>query len=282
MKLGTVMKHVFAAFFIVLGSLAWAVDASAQDVNLFPLRIVLDDRARGGEVTVFNNGDTRGVYRIELSDKRMTPEGRLIEFDEQNPRPSNWPSAADMIRFSPRQVTLAPGQSQAIRIAVRRPPNLAPGEYRSHLSVTTVPPRDAGETIEQARSRDPNSISIRITPIYGISIPIIVRAGNPIGVAQLLNPRVTRGENGQRFVEIDIQRQGAASVYGDLVVMRGNQRIGLVRGVGVYPEVAQRTARIPIDEAAARGASGATVVRYLESSERANATLLAAVEGPAL
>lgn len=276
------MKRYFAAFFAACTLFFAGAYAHAQDVNLFPLRVVFDDRGRGGEVTVFNRGDRSAVYRVELSDKRMMPDGRLVDFDADHPRPANWPSAAEMVRFSPRQVTLAPGQSQAIRIAVRRPANLPAGEYRSHLTVTAVPPADAGETIEQATGEGDNAIRIRITPIYGISIPIIVRAGDPLGTAQLSNPRVVRGDQGRRFMEVDIQRQGSASVYGDLVVMRGDRRIGLVRGVGVYPELSQRTARIPLDEGALAGGSGPVVVRYLESSERANATLLAATEGPAL
>jgi hypothetical protein len=271
----------FLAVLAVLGVFFLSPEASAQDVNLFPLRVVFDDRGRSAEVTVFNRGERPGTYRIELSDRRMTPEGRLIEFNPENPKPANWPSAVDLIRFSPRQVTLAPGQSQSIRIALRRPANLAPGEYRSHLTVTAVPPADSGETIEEAARQGSNAIRIRITPIYGISIPIIVRAGEPVSTARLVNPRVVRGDDGRRFVEVEVQRAGAASVYGDLVVMRGDRRVGLIRGIGVYPEISQRTARIPLNEEAMAAARGPGVVRYTESSERENATLLAAIEGPA-
>ena len=42
-----------------------------------------------------------------------------------------------MIRYAPRRVTVPPGGSQQIRILLRRPRDLEPGEYRSHLWIVT-------------------------------------------------------------------------------------------------------------------------------------------------
>ena len=42
-------------------------------------------------------------------------------------------SAADLVRYSPRQVELAPGEVQTVRIQIRKPEGLKDGEYHSHL-----------------------------------------------------------------------------------------------------------------------------------------------------
>lgn len=259
--------------------------ANAQDVNIFPLRAVLDDRDRSAEVTVYNRSGTAGTYRVELADKRMLETGVLETFGESNPTPAGWPSATDFIRFSPRQVTLAPGQSQSIRIAVRRPPDLAAGEYRAHLVVTAVPPANAGQTVEQATGLGENEIRVQITPIYGVSIPIIVRTGDVSARASLTAARIVN-ESG-RQMEVTIERNGNASVYGDLVVLwrgsGGERQIGRARGLAVYPEIGRRLARIPLDPEALRGASGgATVIRYVENSEISNSPVLAEIQGPPL
>ena len=46
-------------------------------------------------------------------------------------------------------MTLAPGETQAVRLLLRKPGNLADGEYRSHLLMQNVP-KDAGVSIEQS------------------------------------------------------------------------------------------------------------------------------------
>ncbi len=131
--------------------------------------------------------------------------------------------------------------------------------------------------------RDPNAISIRITPIYGISIPVIVRVGQPAAQATLSGPRLSRNERGQRVMDVTINRSGQASVYGDIeIIANGNRRVGLIRGIAVYPEIGSRAARVPLDDAALRGATGPTIIRYRESSERENSTVYAEIAGPPL
>ena len=47
--------------------------------------------------------------------------------------------ALDMIAFSPRRVTLPPNQPQVIRVGVRVPEGMPPGEYRAHMLFRAVP-----------------------------------------------------------------------------------------------------------------------------------------------
>jgi len=263
--------------------------ALAQNVSLTPTRVVLGDRDRAAEVLILNQSSSPVTYRIDLSEKHMTETGELQAYDDQHQAPANWPSAAAYLRFAPREVTLQPGQSQSVRIAVRRPPDLADGEYRSHMTVTALPAAtEAGESVESAAGAgNQGDVRIRLTPIYGVSIPVIMRVGAPAAQSQLANPHLVATPDGGRAMQVDIQRSGNASVYGDLEVdWRANgrdQRVGLIRGVAVYPEISHRTVTIALDLQSLRSAAGGvTVVRYVDNATAANEVVLAEVQGPGL
>ena len=96
--------------------------------------------------------------------------------------------------------------------------------------------------------------AINLVPIYGITMPIIIRKGELQVIAGLANPRVEQGAEGPAFM-VDITRGGPASVYGDLVVYRQGESepTFVARGIGVYPEIASRHSafRITPEQAAA-------------------------------
>ena len=92
--------------------------AAAPAIVVNPTRIELGDRERSAEIRIRNGGSETGVYRLSFVNVRMTPEGRLETVET-----AETPAAADLIRFSPRRVTLAPGEIQVVRVRVRRPAN---------------------------------------------------------------------------------------------------------------------------------------------------------------
>ena len=104
----------------------------------------------------------------------MTENGSLEEADEAKPGEQ---FADKLIRYSPRQITLEPGRTQTVRLLVRKPRDLAPGEYRSHLLFQSVPPADFGTSVE-AEGVEEGTISVQMIPTFAISIPIIIRHGD--------------------------------------------------------------------------------------------------------
>lgn len=73
----------------------------------------------------------------------------------------------------PRSVALSPGEAQTVRLQVRAPSGTGEGEYRSHLYFRSV--RDQKQPAE--RTAADTTLGLRLTPIYGITIPVIVRLG---------------------------------------------------------------------------------------------------------
>src|SRR3546814_17207020 len=110
-----------------------------------------------------------------------------------------------MIVCSPRRVTLPPNQPQVVRVGVRVPARLPPGEYRAHMLFRAVPdvvPAVAGEAKPAS-----TGVSIALTPIYGITIPVIVRVGDPGAAAALGEALVSAGADGPGF-QLDMSRPG--------------------------------------------------------------------------
>ncbi|MEO6113069.1 MAG: molecular chaperone [Sphingomicrobium sp.] len=255
-----------AAFIPALMFAAPPASAGVGDLLVAPTRIVLDGR-RGTEVILNNIGDDVATYRISVELRRMTPEGRLVDVATPNDTEK---AAQEMILYAPRRVTLPPNQPQAIRLSARAPQGLADGEYRAHLLFRAIPaPRPpvlAGSKVE--------GVAFQLTPIYGVTIPVIVRLGNLEAKAGLANVRKVI-DDGKPAIAMDISRVGDRSTFGEVRVLKAGVAapIALVRGVAVYTELGQRSLVIPIDPAHLAQASGQVTVQYIEPTDTGPVTI---------
>jgi P pilus assembly chaperone PapD len=243
-------------------------------LNITPKRITFDRAHRNGVVFLLNQGAAPVTVDIALVDRVMLPDGQIAPVDDANRADevkgvaAGLKSARDLLQVSPRRVTLQPGRPQTVRVRLSTLPDAAAGEHRSHLTVMTLPPPDTGVTAESAASGASSSeLRFRITAVYGLSIPLIVRPTDPQVAATLEGARVEYadtpgdGRNPARrtaVVAFDVVRGGASSVYGNFEVRvvggaKGAEPLGMARGVGVYPEIARRVVRIPLSRAPAPG-----------------------------
>jgi P pilus assembly chaperone PapD len=253
-------KSMIAAS-IALAITAWAGAASAQtgaDLNISPRRVTFDESERSASVYVFNQGDAAATYTVELVDRAMQADGQIVLASDVSPSQVS-PSAAEFIQYTPRRVTLQPRESQVIRIRVRPPATGEAHEYRTHLTVTALPPEDSGFTVEQAVAPGAEEVSLQVVALFSVSIPLILREGEVDaragieGVRRL--PALEGAPNGA--IQLDLVRLGANSVYGDVEVYAGEgpaeRLVTLVRGVAVYPEIGRRTVIAPLAEALPEG-----------------------------
>ncbi len=211
------------------------------DLMVAPTRVVFEGRKRAEEISLTNTGTVTALYRIAFIQMRMKPDGSLEELAAKVPGEFY---ADELIRFSPRQVSLQPGESQVVRLQVRKPEDLAPGEYRSHMVFRAVPPADP---VKPADEKPTEGITIKLTPIYGVSIPIVVRHGDTQATCTLADLRL---DEGGKALALRVERSGNRSVYGALRVyfLGGDQRelLGEIKGVAVYRESASRPFRVPL------------------------------------
>lgn len=245
---------------------AVGISTGAANLNITPRRVVFSPAKRTEAVYVFNQGNATATFDVTLVDRVMLPSGEILPITDAADKGAAATAAAgrvhsarDLLIVTPSRLTLEPGKGKTIRIRATIPDATQPIEYRTHLTVTTVPPADFGLTAEAAAQTHPNELVFRVQSVFGLSIPLIVRgdalpATAAIGPIRLdheaLSSDGTAPPRPTPVAITDIHRDGARSLYGNVEVRTGSGRsqqvIGTVRGIGIYSEIDSREVRIPL------------------------------------
>jgi P pilus assembly chaperone PapD len=221
---------------LILIQVFFPFNARAQgNLLITPKRAVFEGNKRSMDLNLANVGDDTATYAISLVQIRMTEEGGFEAITEPD---EGQLFASPYLRFFPRSVTLGPNEAQTVKVQVVKAGSLAPGEYRSHVYFRAIPKeKPLGE--EEVTRQDPASISVKLVPIFGITIPVIIRVGKP-SVNVTLSDLVLRFENDTiPKLKFTFNRAGNYSVYGDISVdhvspMGTVTRVGIANGIAVY------------------------------------------------
>ena len=243
-------KSKSIVFLLALAVFSGAVvlPAIAQgNLLVTPRRVVFDGSRRVMELNLANTGQDTARYNISFIQYRMTEAGSFEEITEPDPGQN---FADRHIRFFPRSVTLAPNEAQTVRMQVVGQERLDPGEYRSHVYFRAVPNEVA--LGEEDPNRDTTSVSVRLIPIFGITIPVIIRVGEPTTEVYISDLVLDKPEEGSPQLQMTFNRSGNMSVYGDLTVTHvsaeGTETIvGVVNGIAVYTPNAIRKFRLELN-----------------------------------
>jgi P pilus assembly chaperone PapD len=253
--------------------LAWlllvlALPAHA-DLMLYPTRIVFEKNQRASQIELINNGSKPATYRISLVNRRMTEDGKFEAADTAAPGER---FAADMLRFSPRQITLEPGTTQTVRVMLRKPAELLEGEYRSHLQFEKLPDVEGNASIENQGQAN-KAIGIVLNALVGASVPVIVRHGATSANVSLGHLTLQKDDAKHPLLSLQFEREGNSSVYGDLSVTftprdGKPQTLAEAGGIAVYVPNRVRQAALPLQVPAGLAlARGTLEVSYRERPE---------------
>jgi P pilus assembly chaperone PapD len=219
------------------------VTSADSDLLVYPTHVVMTDRQRTAQVDMINSSQTQASYKITLVRKRMTETGA---FQNVSTASQGEKFADDLVKFSPRQVTLVPGAGQTVRIMFKVPPELAEGEYRSHLVFTKVP--SAISDMPTTATSEGKTFSMRITANFGVSIPVIARHGK-LEAHAAIDPqsvKISKVAPNQQEIGFVLSRTGTRSIYGDIVVFRGDEKVAIGNGFSVYTPNTRRQIALPI------------------------------------
>lgn len=251
-----------AAAFLGLSTPA---SAGVGDLLVAPTRIVLDGR-KGAEIILNNIGDEPATYRVSVDFRRMNADGTLSDVAEPTDQDK---AAAAMIVYAPRRVTLAPREPQAIRIAARPAAGLPDGEYRVHMLFRAIPPATpVAQTADGAEA--PKGLRFQLTPVYGVTIPVIVRLGNLAAKAGIANVHLAKAADGRPAVALELSRSGARSTFGDVRIIKpgAKEPIAVQKAVAVYTEIGSRRVTVPVRASYKGALTGPVTVQYLETSDK--------------
>ena len=228
---------------LILIQVFFPLNTRAQgDLLISPKRVVFEGNKRSMDLNLANVGEDTATYAISLVQIKMTEEGGFETITEPD---EGQLFASPYLRFFPRSVTLGPHEAQTVKIQIVKAGSLAPGEYRSHVYFRAVPKeKPLGE--EEVTRQDPASISVKLVPIFGITIPVIIRVGKPI-VSVTLSDLALRYESDTiPKLKFTFNRTGNYSVYGDISVdhvstMGAVTRVGIANGIAVYTPNTKRS-----------------------------------------
>ncbi|MDP3842486.1 MAG: molecular chaperone [Oxalobacteraceae bacterium] len=237
---------------LLLGALFMLLAAppASADLMLYPTRIVFDKNQRAAQLELINNGQETATYRISLVNRRMSEIGEFSTVD--SPLPGEQFAGA-LLRYSPRQVVLAPGTGQTVRMSLRKPADLPAGEYRSHLQFDRVPEAGGARSLDaQGPKPIAGEMGVQLKALIGVSIPVIVRHGETAANLTLAGLELLKPTAGQAAtLAVVLQRSGNRSVYGDLgatFTPQGGtvQEVGKAGGVAVYTPNPLRRAKLAL------------------------------------
>lgn len=205
-----------------------------------PIRVIFDAGKTHQDLNVSNIGQDTAVYLISFLHYRMNEDGSFTELAKKD---SSIVYADDYLRIFPRRVVLAPKESQTIRLQFRKPADMKSGELRSHLYFRAEK-KELALGLKNPKN-DSTKMAISITPIFGISIPVIVRTGSPSLKVELSDVAVSHINDSVAQLKLSIRREGEMSAYGNLkVVFKPNSGksvdVGIANGIGVYTELKKR------------------------------------------
>lgn len=237
------------------------------DLLINPIRVVFEEQKQNADLNLTNIGKDTAVYMISFLNYKMLQDGSFVQLE----KPDTTISADRYLRLFPRKVVLPPNESQTIRLQLRKPSNLKSGEYRSHIYFRAE--KEKTPLGMKDKRIDSTKMAVSITPVFGISIPVIVRIGNLTNQLSLSDVSLQNVNDTISRLNVTINRGGNKSAYGNLRVeyhpVKGQKMdIGFANGIGIYPEIPKRDFALFIKNTIAMKADGGKlIIRFLAPNE---------------
>jgi hypothetical protein len=237
------------ALCLLMPHMAWA---NRAEVLLLPTRVVMENGDRFTTVVVKNVGNATGNFSVSVIDMAMKEDGLVTELPQGQTDPY---SAIPYLRVAPRSITLKAGETQNVRIMLRKPEGLAAGEYRSHLRLSLDNDNVEG-TDDQANPLNPTKqpeAHIAVKANLVLVIPVIVHNGDTTLNMKITSPKIVRDAKGKPSLNLTLLREGSRSSMGDFTITYTGsdghaQPLKNFPGVPVYRPLDKRTVVIPLDD----------------------------------
>jgi len=241
------LQKIVSFFVLSVLLLSFSQLKAQGDLLIFPKRLVFDGSKRSQELNLVNNGSDTARYVISVVQIRMKEDGSF----ENITQPDAGQNFADKnFRFFPRSVVLGPKETQTVKIQLLQYSTLPAGEYRSHLYFRA---EEAKKPMGLEKTKtDSGKISINLIPVYGLSIPVIIRSGESTTDISLSKVAFRMEKDSLPVVQLTLDRSGNMSVYGDISVdyvsAAGKEiRVAQVKGVAVYTPNASRVLHLSLE-----------------------------------
>lgn len=242
--------HITVLSFLFLLCNIFTIPQSAQaqgDLMIYPKRLIFNG-SRSEIIALVNDGKDTATYNISFIQMRLNENGSVTQISQPDPGQM---FADKNLRVYPRTVTLAPKEVQNLKIQAFQTEGLQPGEYRSHLYLRSVP-KERVDTASQNEAQADTTFSVKLRPVYGFSIPIIIRKGADSTKVTMNEVVVGKRNDTTYFVRCTLHRTGNMSTYGGITINYTDEsgkttEVGIIKGVAVYTPNSKRIVEINLD-----------------------------------
>ena len=230
------------------------------------------------DLNLANTGKDSARYNVSFLQYRMKEDG---SFEEIKVPDAGQNFSDKYLRIFPRTVVLGPNEAQVVKVQLTRTNLLVPGEYRSHLYFRAVPNvKPLGEEPQKDTSK---TISVKLVPIFGISIPVIIRVGESDVKVALTDLAFQTSDEKIPQLKMQFNRVGNMSVYGDLTVNHispegKSTQVGIVKGISVYTPNLKRRFLMNLDKTTGVNFREGKIEVVYNTQPDANSELMARAE----
>jgi P pilus assembly chaperone PapD len=220
---------------VALFAIAPLSEISAQgNLLILPRRVVFEGAMKSQELTLANPGNDSATYVVSIVQMRMKDDG---SFEVVTLPDSGQLFADKYLRFYPRTVKLPPKKSQVVKMQFVKSAKMTPGEYRSHIYFRAIPKYKVRG--EEEKNSDTGAVTAKLTPVFGITIPVIIRIGEQNTQVSLDNLAFEVQNDTVPKLKLNFVRTGNFSVFGDILVKhisdQGKEtKVASVKGIAVY------------------------------------------------
>lgn len=240
-----VVVFIFAAFSIKadVSQQTTSTVAPGPPLQLNPRRVVFEGSTKAQEIKLTNNQKDSISYKVSLINYQMDNEGSFKEIHAQEPQQK---TAEKFILFTPQVVTLGPNEERTIKIQLINTEKLETGEYRSHAQFNAV----------QGKIVRINAEPMKLPPLYGVTIPVIIRVGESTTKVSLSDLKLEIVNDTTHRLQLTFNRTGNMSAYGDIQVNHVSPQgkitpLGSVKGIALYTPNSIRRFTMNLDKKAA-------------------------------
>jgi|GEM_PF-6519506 len=261
-------KYIYTLISLIVPILLYI--SMLDDVGAMPLvnpkKVILTDSQPYGSVKFFNTSDTKFEFRISMVNMTVNDDGSYNMVQDNAEKLDYF--ADDMLIFSPRSIILEPRESQLIRMQFRSPNDISDGEYRSHLSIRQI--RAITEDKVSDENGDSVSTSVSIMPLFGVTIPVIIRKGDTYAKVQITEVSITipTVDKKKNLLTFNAIREGNQSISGSVLIskrphsFRQEDIVAQIHNVNVLYPSKLRTVVVNIPDSVLENFKGLVYISY--------------------
>lgn len=226
--------------FLTLCTIIFFTQSARADLGITPTLLTFEDGERFEHVTLINNSDEAKTYAMSWRFFKMNEKGSPYTPIEKSQTEFDVSKA---VFFTPRRVTIPAQRPQKIKLALRRPKDIPPGDYHAHLQFSPV--TEVAASVDESGVSEEQRAKTGVAINVGYSIPIIVRVGNVDQGIKIGQVTLKRNDQGALVATVPLTRK--AGPYGAMAhmfvyhVQSGDEEmVGEVSNANIFPEVNRR------------------------------------------